>query len=81
MENTSACAPAGNPAGRAMKVSSSSSLLESRGTSVQYAPHPKPFRSSPHLSLPSSTALGILRGLMPASLSAFGFSFCLIRAS
>eukprot|EP00959_Pyramimonas_sp_CCMP1952_P028210 591997-Pyramimonas_sp.AAC.1 len=51
------------------------------GTSAQYALHPRPLRSSPQSSLPSSTTLGILRGLMPASLSVFCFSFCLIRAS
>eukprot|EP00959_Pyramimonas_sp_CCMP1952_P056273 1175312-Pyramimonas_sp.AAC.1 len=63
MENTFAYDSAGCPASRVMKVSSPSPLSasKSRGTSVQYALHPSPFRSSPQSSLPSSTLLGTLR--------------------
>eukprot|EP00959_Pyramimonas_sp_CCMP1952_P174464 3646113-Pyramimonas_sp.AAC.1 len=63
MENTSAWDSASCPAGNAMKVSSPSSLSvsESRGTSVQRALLPSPFRSPPQSSLHPSTILGILR--------------------
>eukprot|EP00959_Pyramimonas_sp_CCMP1952_P359153 7519887-Pyramimonas_sp.AAC.1 len=63
MENTSAHDSAGNPAGDAMEVSSSSSISasESKGTSMQCKLHPRPQRKSPQSSLPSLTTLGILR--------------------
>eukprot|EP00959_Pyramimonas_sp_CCMP1952_P393772 8251096-Pyramimonas_sp.AAC.1 len=54
MENTSARAPAGKPAGSATKASPSSTLSEPEGTSAQSAPHPQS-------SMPRSTCFGTMR--------------------